>query len=188
MRLIFGRKPSALEKLKSATWHCASCGDPHVGMFDLASSAPDFWPGPKVHEPNGAVRMEGDFLSEDFCVLGGEDFFVRGVLEIPVHGLDQSFGFGIWSTLSRSNFTLYVERFWEDDYEGLGPWTGWFSNELRGYPGTLNQPCWVETPLPGQRPLIVLANDDHPLAVAQRDGITAERVLEIYEAHGHAPR
>jgi hypothetical protein len=75
-------------------------------------------------------RMDGDFLSEDFCIIGGDSFFVRGVLEIPVHGLAEKFGFGSWSSLSRPNFDLYVERFDDGDYAGLGPWSGWFSNRL----------------------------------------------------------
>jgi hypothetical protein len=33
--------------------------------------------------------------------------------------------------------------------------------------------------------LIELEPTDHPLAVEQRDGITFDRVLEIYALHGH---
>lgn len=66
-------------------------------------------------------------------------------------------------------------------------WTGWFSSWQPPFPSPINQPCWVE-PQPGNlRPLIWLEDYSHPLAQAQRDGITAERLLEIYEANGHAP-
>lgn len=154
-------------------------------MFDLAAFAPDFWKGAEEREPNSALRMDGDFLSEDFCIIGGDSFFVRGVLDIPVHGLAEKFGFGVWSSLSRTNFDLYADRFDEGAYAGLGPWTGWFSNRIETFPDTVKQPCWVHPQLDRQRPVISLGDPDHPLAVAQQDGVDAERVLEIYAAYGH---
>ena len=187
MKLIFRRKPTALERLRAAAWHCASCGEPHEGLFHLSCRAPWHWSGPEDYEPNSALRTEGDFLSEDFCVIEGRDFFVRCVFEIRVRGLSEAFGFGIWSTLSRTNFDLYVEGFGGGDYSGLGPWTGWFSNPLDPFGETLSQPCWVEPRPDGMRPHVTLADEDHPLAVAQRDGITGERMLEIYAFYGHGP-
>lgn len=154
-------------------------------MFDLGADAPDYWPHAREFEPNGALRMEGDFLSEDFCVLDGSDFFVRCVFHIPVHGVEHSLGFGVWSTLSRKNFELYVERFDEDVGEDFGPWFGYFSNTLRGFTETVPEPCDV-VPRPNrQRPALFLQSKDHELAVSQRDGISAERVLEIYAEYGH---
>lgn len=154
-------------------------------MFDLVAFAPDFWEGPEDYEPNSSLRMEGDFLSEDFCVLRGEHYFVRCVFDIPVHGMEEKFGFGLWSTLSRWNFDLYVDGFDDGRYEDLGPWTGWFSNRIATFEDTLNQACWVHPQLDRQRPVISLEDDDHPLAIAQREGISAERVLEIYAKYGH---
>src|SRR4051794_2298098 len=161
MKLFRGRKrEAALDRLRGGAWRCASCDAEHVGMFDLAAFAPDFWSGAEAREPNSALRMDGDFLSEDFCVISGDSFFVRGILEIPVHGLAQKFGFSVWSTLSRTNFDLYIERFDGGDYAGLGPWTGWFSNSLVTFPETLNQPCWVNPQLDRQRPVITLDDAD----------------------------
>jgi hypothetical protein len=39
-----------------------------------------------------------------------------------------------------------------------------------------------------QRPTLTFDDPHHPLAVAQREGITADGVLEIYAAYGHAPQ
>lgn len=187
--MIFGkRKRSAvLDILAGADWRCATCGEQHRGMFDLAADAPDFWEGPEEHEPNGALRLDGDFLSEDFCVVGGEHFFVRCVFEIPVLGLHDRFGFGVWSTLSRTNFDRYVEEFDESACRGEGPWSGWFSNHLKGISAeTLGQACWV-LPRPGrQRPVIELMDDTHPLAQAQINGVEPDFILSLYAANGHA--
>jgi hypothetical protein len=127
--------------------------------------------------------MDGDFLSWDLCVIGGRDYFIRGILEIPVHGMEGRFAFGCWSTLSRANFELYSNHL--DGIEVDEPWTGWFSCEFRSFPGTVNTPCWVMPHSDGALPCIWLDDESHPLAIAQRDGIDAERLLEIYRVHGH---
>jgi hypothetical protein len=166
-------------------WHCGSCGLEHDGIFHLGAPAPWQWPGVEEPEPNDALRMAGDFLSDDLCVIAGEDFFVRGVLEIPVHGSQQSFGFGSWSTLSRENFELYVASMDGTRLDEDAIWTGWFATWPKPFPSPLNQPCWVEPQEGGLRPMIWLEDETHPLARAQRDGITIERLLEIYAANGH---
>jgi hypothetical protein len=99
--------PSAVERLRER-WRCHGCDNIHEGLMDIAAFAPDPWPGEERREENAALRFDGDFLSEDFCIIGGRYFFVRGVLEIPVHGFAEKFGFGCWSTLSRENFEQYA--------------------------------------------------------------------------------
>lgn len=177
---------TALELIETP-FTCHSCGEEHRGPFDLAVGAPDNWEGPREPEQNGALRMDGDFLSADFCVIGGEHFYLRGLLEIPVKGLTETFAFGGWSTLSRMNFEVYLDHF--DDRGGceLGPWTGWLGNSYKPYPDSFNEPCWVYPQATGLRPLILLENLDHPLTQAQEHGITPEELLAIYQAHGHGP-
>ncbi len=173
----------ALDLLSSGRWRCRSCELEHQGMFDLAADAPWHWEGSEIPEPNSALRFERDFLSPDFCVIDGRDYFVRGLLFIPVVGLDHCFAFGCWSTLSRANFERYVAHF--EGIEPDEPWTGWFSNEFTAFPGTVNTPCLVMPQSDGARPEIWLDDEDHPLSIAQRDGITPERLLDIYRQHGH---
>lgn len=181
-----GRAATARERLDAILATCRSCGREHRGLFDLAAFAPAHWTGPEAYELNSALRRDGDFLSEDFCVLGGEHFFVRGVLSLPVHGLDEDFGFGCWSTLSRAHFDAYVESFDEDGPAPAEPWTGWFSNTLKPYADSVNQPCRVHLGSAGRtRPSLVLADPDHPLARAAAEGIEIEHLLEIYRANGH---
>jgi hypothetical protein len=131
--------------------------------------------------------MDGDFLSEDFCVIGGEHFFVRCRFIIPVHGLVEPFGFGVWSTLSRPNFDLYISGFDHGDYGEAGPWYGYFSNQLDVFGTTLNQPCWVQPRPDRMRPSLALQDEEHPLSVAQNQRISVERILSIYAEYGHVP-
>jgi hypothetical protein len=57
-------------------------------------------------------RASRSTLSSDLCVIDSSDFFARGVLEIPIKEAEDVFGWG--------------------------PWFGWLSNRLPGYPDTLN--------------------------------------------------
>jgi len=173
----------ALALLRGGRWRCRSCDQDHQGIFDIAAGAPWHWEGEDSPEPNSALRLDGDFLSPDFCVIGGQDFFVRGLLFIPVIGLEDDFAFGCWSTLSRANFEKYVAHF--DGIDLDEPWTGWFSNEFKAFPGTVNTPCWVMPQSSGERPEIWLDDEEHPLSIAQRNGITPEQLLDIYRVHGH---
>ena len=167
-------------------WTCTVCGETHQGVFDLACGKPGPWPGSEDKAPNGALDLSGNFLSEDFCVLEGQHFFVRAVLELPIRASGgQVFGFGTWTTLSRANFVRYVETFDSGEQGGLGPWFGWFSNRLEGYPDTLNLKCQVSPVSGRKRPLLSLEPTSHPLAVDQQGGITFDRLLEIYAGSGH---
>ncbi len=56
---------------------------------------------------------------------------------------------------------------------------GFLSNELRGFPGSLGLKLNVHPRDDRQRPWLELEPTDHPLAVAQREGIAFEKVLSI---------
>jgi hypothetical protein len=165
---------------------CASCGETHRGLFDLAVDRPEPWPGERVPESNSAVVGRTHVLTEDFCIIENRDYLVRCVLQLPIIGAaTERLGYGVWSTLSSTNFALYLDTFDSGDQGNVGPWFGWFSNRLKGYPDTMNLKCMVH-PRPGrQRPFIELEPTDHPLAVEQQQGITIDRLLELYAINGH---
>jgi hypothetical protein len=154
-------------------------------LFDLACDKPDFWQGGE-QRPNSELQGSENILTEDFCVLGGTHYFVRCVLQLPILGKqDAVFGFGTWATLSKQNFSRYVDTFDSGAQGDLGPWFGWFSNRLKDYPDTLNLKCQVHPRAGRQRPLIELERTEHPLAVEQQNGITFDRLLAIYAVNGH---
>jgi len=158
-------------KLSEREWRCTSCERLHRMPFDLACDHPDFWQGTAEKSPNSAV-LTSDNLTEDFCILGGQHYFVRCVLVLPLIGWGgEAFGFGAWATLSKKNFALYGETFDSGQQGAQGPWFGWFSNRLKGYPDTLNLKCQVCPQEGRQRPHIELEAGDHPLArrTANRD-------------------
>ncbi|MGB7656483.1 MAG: DUF2199 domain-containing protein [Novosphingobium sp.] len=180
------RKPSAAEIVNGAESICTNCTETHHGMFDLAAIAPDPWPGKQTYAPNSELSLDGDFLSEDFCVLEGRNFLVRCVLEIPVVGMEQLFGLGCWGTLSRANFEDYIARFDDADYAGVGPWTSWLCNDLLGLVGTKPIGCWMFLQLDRQRPTLRVQEEGQALAQLQKSGLEPEQVIEIYRNFGHS--
>jgi hypothetical protein len=89
--------------------------------------------------------------------------------------------------LSKQNFLRYRGFLAQDPPEGEGPYFGWFSNRLPGYPDTLNLKTHLMLQRGGMRPLVQLEPTDHPLAVHQREGINLGEVLAILEENAHGP-
>jgi hypothetical protein len=145
------------------------------------------WPHSDERAPNSAILSRADsVLTEDFCILDRQHYFVRAVLRLPIVGTtDKRFSFGVWSTLSKTNFERYVETFDSGAQAGLGPWSGWFSNRLKGYPDTLNTRCQVLPQDGRQRPLIEIVEVEHILAREQRLGITFDRILDLLALNDH---
>ena len=107
-------------RLHSREWICPCCGVAHTGLFDIGCGRPDHWPGSsddrrpnwEIWRTRSVLFRAKSILTEDFCVRDGEDFFIRCVLELPIVGVpEERFGFGIWSSLSKENFDLYVKTF-----------------------------------------------------------------------------
>jgi hypothetical protein len=173
------------EKLMRTGVACEACGQTHTGLFDLARDKPDSFPAGLAVESNAALRLDGDFLSSDFCISEGEHFAVRTVLELPIIGSDTAFAFGVWSSLSRDNFERYVESFNAEDGSKLGRMFSWLLNDLKPYQDTYAMKCMITPRNAGQRPTVEVENSNHSLSEDQRNGITLDRLLDIYAAHGH---
>jgi len=160
---------------------CSCCGEmlnapPLAWHFD----APDSW-----NQLSPFARKQRGELSSDQCVIDDEHFFVRGLVEIPVLDGDGPFAWGVWVSLSRTNFER-ANALWHDSNRvSEASYFGWLCNSIPAYPETLNLKTAVHTREVGLRPLIELEATDHPLAIEQRDGITAARIRNIAEKMHH---
>jgi hypothetical protein len=125
-------------------------------------------------------------LTEDFCVIDEQHFFIRGHIEIPIIDSHEKFIWSVWASLSAENFLKSNELLLVEGREEEAPYFGWLSTELSIYPlTTLSLKTRVHTQEVGAVPLIELEETDHPLAVEQREGITLERVKEIAHLINH---
>jgi hypothetical protein len=166
------------------TYKCSTCGETHDGLPDIGDDKPYYWY--TIPEAERSSRAE---LTGDTCVIDGEDYFIRGVLYVPVHDYHRDFGFGVWVSQKKENFYAYLNN---PDSDQVGPYFGWLSSEINFYEeSTLNLKTMAHFVGGGKRPTIEVEPSAHPLAVDQGEGITLARAWEIVhfymsDGDGHA--
>lgn len=153
-------------------YECAICGGSHEGLPDIGHDRPYYWHTLPPEEREARAR-----LTEDTCVIDGEDYFIRAILLLPVRDYAHDFSFGVWVSQKRENFERYLA---EPDSSEIGPFFGWLSSEINYYEeSTLNLKTTAHFQGGAQRPTIEVEQTDHPLAVDQREGITLAKAWDI---------
>jgi hypothetical protein len=151
---------------------CHTCGKEHDELPDIGADVPDNWYG--IPADQRAVRVK---LTGDTCVIDDAEFYVRGVLQIPLTDSQGHFGFGVWISQSAKNFQTYLDNF---DTASIGPFFGWLSTRIGYYPvSTISLKTKALFQGNNQRPLIELEPTDHPLSVDCRRGISIQKAWEI---------
>jgi hypothetical protein len=180
------QRRSLIVQLPASGFVCRTCGQFHAELpMSFGADAPAaFYSIPP------AARQARAELSSDQCIIDGREFFVRGLLEIPVVDGPQAFTWGVWTSLSEKSF-VRVQELWESPgRESEPPFFGWLCTSIPHYPETLLLKTHVHTRPVGERPFVELEPTDHPLALEQREGITMDRVRQIAEEllHGEDAR
>jgi hypothetical protein len=160
--------------MKIFRFKCETCGEEHDGLPDVGFDSPAY-----VQQVPEAERASRVLLTKDMCTIDSTDRFIRTCLEIPIRGTDATFVWGVWVSLSERNFQWYADHFKQDPPANEGPYFGWFSNRLPGYPNTLNLKTRVHLQPGGMRPMIELEASDHPLSKHQQEGIPLRDLLAI---------
>ncbi len=89
----------------------------------------------------------------------------------------------MWVSLSAENFERYKAMFDEENPQEPS-YFGWLCNHINGYPDTLCLKTNVTLQPYPSRPHIHLEPTDHPLAKAQREGITMDELMAVLHTHG----
>lgn len=158
------------------SFKCSCCGEIHEGSPSFGFNAP----APFLEQPE-QIQKKGK-LGSDLCYYKDEDgfhYFIRVVLEIPIHGVDQPFLWGVWVSLSEKNYNRYIESY--DDPDTSDCYFGWFCNYLPFYENTYALKADVRPRSGGDRPYIELHESSHQLAVDYHEGISIEKAQEIAE-------
>lgn len=158
-------------------WKCSQCGEMHADLpLCYGAEAPAIY-----SQIPAAERRKRAVLGDERCVIDNQHFFVKGRICIPVQGSSDPFVWLVWVSLSNLNFERTLKLWETPGRESEPPYFGWLSTELPVYPSTLNLRTSVQTMPVGERPLIVIGDEEHPLACEQQQGITMRRVQEIAE-------
>jgi hypothetical protein len=156
-------------------WTCSRCGEVHQSTPGYSFGAPWPWYGIPEHQRHDCE------LSDNFCALFDQDFFVRGCIEIPVLGGGDPLIWGVWVSLSKENFERQKKMLSNPARIDEPPQFGWLCSRIQVFPDTLLLKTRVHSRPVGTRPYIELEPTQHPIAVEQRNGISQERVREIAE-------
>nr|WP_255263750.1 DUF2199 domain-containing protein [Pseudomonas aegrilactucae] len=152
---------------------CSQCSVDHpLEALELAYRRPDaaaqLTPAEREHSVQG---------SNDWCVIDGQRFFLRGVLPLALLEANDEYCIGAWVEVDPEAFERVCEL-WDEDGRDQAPFAARLANRIHGQADTLGLEARLQLSAPGQRPRIYLPADSHPLAVEQRDGITLHRAHE----------
>ncbi|WP_170170381.1 DUF2199 domain-containing protein [Hymenobacter perfusus] len=150
----------------------------HDYLPDIGFDKPDHYFGVPEEERSSRVQLTGDT-----CIIDNEDFFIRGVIKIPITDEEMYFGIGVWISQKKENFENYQQH---PDSAEIGPYFGWLCSDISEFGDTLSLKTEAHFQSGNLRPWIKLHTSDHPLAVAQREGISLARAWEI--VHEYLPK
>lgn len=140
------KSAETLDDLANLRWKCGSCEEWHSGpMLDVGFDRPYYWSAQRQAGTRWAILPSGElemacssFLDLDFCAIDNEYFFIRGVLPIPIRGSAEDFCWGVWGSLSLSNFEMLLRAEACGTEENPAPMFSWLSTKIPNYPDTLN--------------------------------------------------
>lgn len=181
------RPTVTLNDLANLRWKCGGCDEWHTGpMLDLSFDRPTYWKSGTDEGRRWDILPSGEldrscksFLDEDYCAVDDEYFFIRGLIHLPIIGAAEAFCWGVWGSLSRTNFETLLKMDHTGERADLPPMFSWLSSSIPEYPDTSGLKMYAHIQEPGLRPHFHLEPCDHPLATEYHSGITPERVKEI---------
>ncbi|WP_114855705.1 DUF2199 domain-containing protein [Brachybacterium sp. YJGR34] len=155
--------------------HCADCGRP--------LTAPDGtllepWPGVDYPCPDAYLALSGHERehhargTEELCMIWVRplpDFYLRGILRIPVRGEDLGLESALWVQVSEESFLDYTEHYEDPEHSEVYP--GQLATQVDGYSRSTSLPVQILT-RGMELPLVVPDSTvSHPLVRDVYDGI-----------------
>lgn len=140
-----------------------------------------FFASPEDYESlDGTEKANRAKLSSDLCCIEStSSFYVRGLLEIPVHIAESSvkpiLTWGLWIKVSQTDFDSVVANWSTENNIEMD---GTINNSLSGYSGSYGMKVKLTTRSGGLRPIITL-KDDSTLSKDQEEGLSAEKVSNL---------
>jgi hypothetical protein len=162
------------------SYRCSKCGERHEGLPDIGFDRPSALFSVPEDERDARVK-----LGADTCIIDDEEFYIRGVIEIPIHHHPSTLGIGVWISQKKENFFTYLDNY---DSSEIGPYFGWLCNSVAYYEEE-TQLLKTRAHFRGQglRPSIELEPTNHQLAIDQREGISLSKAWEIVHYYVDSP-
>ena len=162
-------------------YRCRSCGEFHEGLPAWHFEAPA-----QAYAVPEADREHRLVLSADNCEIDGREFYLKGLLELPVRGSTEPFVFGVWLAVSPESYERFAELFADPTREAGESFSGRLCNSIPGYPETLGLQARLVVREYPMRPWVELGAVEHLLAQDQHGALTQERAIAMAERLLHS--
>ncbi|WP_442300657.1 DUF2199 domain-containing protein [Terriglobus sp. 2YAB30_2] len=158
------------------SWVCSTRGEAHSDIpFSFAADFPD--PVASCSHEEFESRV---VAGSDQCIVDGKEFFLRGLIEIPILGEEAPFLWGVWALLREGDFDEISDCWEEEGREHRhGPFKGRLANKMSMEPDPFNLQITVRLQEVGQRPVFFIDDPGHPLFLQQKNGISLQMAKEI---------
>ncbi|UPL49490.1 DUF2199 domain-containing protein [Hymenobacter sublimis] len=157
---------------------CACCGETHEYLPDIGFAKPENYFDVPPEQRDTRVQV-----TADTCIIDNQYFYIRGVIKIPLHDSESYFGIGAWISQKEENFWTYQQH---PNTDEIGPYFGWLCSDIPEFGETLSLKTQARFQCGNLRPWIELEPTNHPLSVAQHEGISADKAWEI--VHEYLPK
>jgi hypothetical protein len=164
-------------EIPSNSFKCGTCGKIHIGLpMDMAYKNPGGYF--KIPAKERAARI---YSTDDICVIDDTEFYIRGILPIPVVDSDDEFRWGLWARVEESDFIIY-SNYWDGDIPvNLPAINGYLSGGMKDYPESDMTPVEIHLQSDNQRPVFKVLPNESQLGIDQQKGITMEKVHSFVE-------
>ncbi|MDO6432111.1 DUF2199 domain-containing protein [Flavitalea sp. BT771] len=173
-------------KRNKFSYKCPCCGQVYDEMpLCFGGEYPDYYFS--VPPEERATRIE---LTESLCVVDEEHFFHRGRITIPIHDHSEDLIFNVWTSISKENFAIRNSMWNDPERVHNKPYFGWLQTLVPTYGNTLNLKTQAREQEIGLIPSIEIIEENHPLTLDQRNGIslvTATKKVEAILREYHNP-
>ncbi|WP_024873615.1 DUF2199 domain-containing protein [Tolumonas lignilytica] len=162
------------------SFKCSCCQKVHEGSPSFSFNAPSSY-----SEQSEEIKQAGK-LTTDLCYYkdsDGDHYFAKVMISIPIHGIQEPFRWGVWTSLSEKNYHHYLENV--ETTEPNTVYFGWFCNHLPYYKNTYALAADVYPQNNGLRPILILHEADHEFYRDFVNGITIEKAQQIAEICMH---
>ena len=155
---------------------CSVCGKEHDALpRDMAYQRPGDYFDVPPDEHSKRVWFDAE-TNPDLCVIDGSKFYLRGVLAVPIQNEADEFRWGPWAQVEEKYLRRYYELWNETDVSGEPTFRGTLSGGVRDFADSDELEVIIELQSNNQRPRLTVVSETHPLAIAQRNGVTLEEV------------
>lgn len=125
------------------------------------------------------ATRSASWADSDFCEINyasGETCrFIHCVLPLPLRDAGDEFTFTVWASVSERSWEVYRNGYRTGEYGEEGCFA-FLVSQIPGFEATvdLHADLWFQPD--AMRPVMILHDADHPLVVAQTEGITLAEI------------